>query len=318
MQLFIKILKCKRGSVGIGTALAGVAAAGVGAAASKGIGSLLGTGGQAANLTNTIDPTTLAANQTATTGGVNAATQYAGQLQGAGAQGVGAQQQLLQALQMQAAGQGPNPAQAALANNTQANVAQTAALQAGTRGASANAGALARQVGMQGGALQQQAVGQQSELQANQQLAAQQQLGAQANQQVAQQGQAIGQQNQVAQGAQGLGLNAAAHQNNAAVGSQASVNTSNMPITNQLIGGIQAAGTGALASAAPQVPVKPKMAKGGEVPGKALTPGDSEDNDVVPTLLSPGEIVIPRSFASDPKAAAAFAHACALFANQGK
>ena len=38
-----------------------------------------------------------------------------------------------------------------------------------------------------------------------------------------------------------------------------------------------------------------KFAKGGVVPGKAMFNGDSEANDKVPALLSPGEVVIPRS-----------------------
>lgn len=53
------------------------------------------------------------------------------------------------------------------------------------------------------------------------------------------------------------------------------------------------------------------MAKSAVVPGIPLKKGDHEDNDVVPALLSPGEIVIPRSHAADPKKAAAFARAVA-------
>jgi hypothetical protein len=47
-------------------------------------------------------------------------------------------------------------------------------------------------------------------------------------------------------------------------------------------------------------------AKGGHVPGKAKVKGDSLKNDVVPTMLSPGEMVIPRSVMSedDPAEAA--------------
>lgn len=36
---------------------------------------------------------------------------------------------------------------------------------------------------------------------------------------------------------------------------------------------------------------------GGSVPGKAKVPGDSQTNDVQPAMLSPGEIVIPRTVA---------------------
>lgn len=38
-----------------------------------------------------------------------------------------------------------------------------------------------------------------------------------------------------------------------------------------------------------------KFAKGGVVPGQARIPGDSLRNDTVPALLSPGEVVVPRS-----------------------
>lgn len=45
---------------------------------------------------------------------------------------------------------------------------------------------------------------------------------------------------------------------------------------------------------------------GGQVPGVASVPGDSQTNDTVPAMLSPGEIVIPRSRASDPEMAKEF------------
>lgn len=48
---------------------------------------------------------------------------------------------------------------------------------------------------------------------------------------------------------------------------------------------------------------------GGKVPGKANVSGDSKENDVVPTLLSPGEIVVPRSKAKDPEMAKEFIEA---------
>lgn len=50
------------------------------------------------------------------------------------------------------------------------------------------------------------------------------------------------------------------------------------------------------------------MADGG-VPGRAPVTGDSPTNDVVPAALSPGEIVIPRSSAGSPEAAASFVEA---------
>lgn len=41
--------------------------------------------------------------------------------------------------------------------------------------------------------------------------------------------------------------------------------------------------------------MQPMMATGGPIPGQAEVRGDSEKNDVVPALLSPGEVVLPRS-----------------------
>ena len=46
-------------------------------------------------------------------------------------------------------------------------------------------------------------------------------------------------------------------------------------------------------------PKKPGMYNGGVVPGEAQVPGDHPANDTVPTMLSPGEVVIPRSVAQD-------------------
>lgn len=42
------------------------------------------------------------------------------------------------------------------------------------------------------------------------------------------------------------------------------------------------------------------MDKGGKIPGKAQVAGDSPKNDRVPILASPGEVVVPRTAASDP------------------
>lgn len=51
------------------------------------------------------------------------------------------------------------------------------------------------------------------------------------------------------------------------------------------------------------------LSRGGKVPGRASVPGDSLKNDKVPTDLSPGEIVVPRSASTDPDRAAAFVRA---------
>lgn len=48
------------------------------------------------------------------------------------------------------------------------------------------------------------------------------------------------------------------------------------------------------------------LSDGGPVPGKAKVPGNDSANDTVPTMLSPGEVVLPRTIAHDPDAAAEF------------
>jgi hypothetical protein len=47
-------------------------------------------------------------------------------------------------------------------------------------------------------------------------------------------------------------------------------------------------------------------ANGGLVPGRAQVPGNSPANDTVLAKLSPGEVVIPRTYADNPEAAAEF------------
>lgn len=54
------------------------------------------------------------------------------------------------------------------------------------------------------------------------------------------------------------------------------------------------------------VPFDDTLSEGGKVGGRAKTDGDSIKNDTVPALLSPGEIVIPRSASDDPEEAHAF------------
>lgn len=46
-------------------------------------------------------------------------------------------------------------------------------------------------------------------------------------------------------------------------------------------------------------PVMPMMG-GGPVPGQAPYAGDTTKNDVVPAMLSPGEVVLPRSVVQGP------------------
>jgi hypothetical protein len=88
------------------------------------------------------------------------------------------QSQVFNQLGNVASGQGPNPAQAMLANATGANTANQAALMAGQRGAGQNVGLIARQAAQQGALNQQSMAGQAAALQAQQSLAA---LGQQGN-----------------------------------------------------------------------------------------------------------------------------------------
>lgn len=115
-------------------------------------------------------PTTLMDYTGVTGQAANQALSGYGQNQG----NLGNEQALEGQLLSQANGQGPNPAQVALNQQTGVNVANQASLMANQRGGSSNAGLIARQAAQQGAGTQQQAVGQSATLQAQQQLAAQQ------------------------------------------------------------------------------------------------------------------------------------------------
>lgn len=74
-------------------------------------------------------------------------------------------------------------------------------------------------------------------------------------------------------------------------------------IIGGLLGGV-GAGLTAGALSTPKAPVP--AALGGRIDGKAKVKGDSYANDTVPALLSPGEIVVPRSAAQDEESAKLF------------
>lgn len=135
-----------------------------------------------------------------------------------------------------AAGQGPNPALAQLAQQTGQNNAATAALMAGQRGAGANAGLIARQVGQQGATNNQNAIGQAATLQAQQQLAALGQQAGIANSQVS---------NQL--GAQTLATNSALQNNATTAGTITGTGNAGLQASAGLQGaGIQGANNQAL------------------------------------------------------------------------
>lgn len=204
---------------------------------------------------------------------INQAGQQAGAGYGQTQGNLANEQALEQQLMAEGQGQGPNPAQAALANNTGTNVANQAALMANQRGGTANAGLLARQAAQQGAATQQQAVGQSAALQAQQQLAAQQgaaavqgQIGNQITNQQAASNQLLGigagatntqNANLISNYGQAQGINAQAAQQNANAVNQT---------TSGLLGGVSSLAAlfakGGEVSAAPAIP---HYAEGGPV-----------------------------------------------------
>jgi hypothetical protein len=180
-------------------------------------------------------------------------------------------------LQNVANGQGPNPAQAQLAQATGANIASQNALMAGQRGAGANVGLIARQAAQQGAATQQNAIGQAATLQANQSLNALGQLSGIAGTQVAQQQNASNAYTGATQGEQSQILGGIAAQNNANVGMVSNQNTANAGISQiaagqqgNLIGNI----TGGIGSALQG------LAKGGKV--QNYVTGGSVYQDIAP------------------------------------
>ena len=176
-------------------------------------GGLNGSGQNVTNPYNTQDAST------ATQSSQQALQQQQAFLQATQAQnGLGNQTSVYNQMQGVANGTGPNPAQAALAQSTGANVANQAALMAGQRGSSANVGLMGRQAAMQGANIQQQAAGQGATMQANQSLNALNNMGSIANTQAAQQAAATTANSSATQGEQGQVLGAIANQNTAASG----------------------------------------------------------------------------------------------------
>lgn len=212
--------------------------------------------------------------------------------------GLGNQSSVFNQQQAVANGQGPNPAQAQLANATGANVANQAALMAGQRGSGANVGMLVRQAAQQGANTQQQAAGQGAALQAGQSLNALNQMGGIANQQAGQQANATNAYTNAAlQNQQNL-LGAQGQFNNAQVGATSSMNSANgalantvakgeMDLVGNLAGGAGAAlmeaggglitdpAAGPQSNAARHFLGQPKMmmAEGGQVPA-LVSPGE--------------------------------------------
>lgn len=219
---------------------------------------------------------------------------------------VNQQENLAQALQNQMQGGGPNLAQTQLQAGTDRAMQQAAALGASQRGLSP--GAAARQILQQQAGINQGAANEAAQLRQQQQLQAQQQLG----NVLAQQGQ--------------LGLSAAGEAGNLqqaqnALNLQQSLGTQGLNLQAQLanqqaannflpglLGGTGQAATG-IAKLAEGGSVH-DFRDGGQVPGEAEHEGDHPDNDTVPAMLSPGEVVVPRTMVKqaqlDPEKVANF------------
>jgi len=177
------------------------------------------------------------------------------------------------ALQQQYAGTGPSAAQGMLQRGSEEAIKRSAGALASQRGINP---ALAQRLASQQAAEQtQQAAQSGAILKAQESQAA---LGGLQN--------VYGQMGQQALGQYGTAQQALSAQE-----------ASNQRMTGQLVGGAMQ-GLGALAGKF--------FAEGGVVPGEAEVPGDSYSNDKVPAMLSPGEIVIPRSKADDPDKAKEF------------
>jgi hypothetical protein len=232
----------------------------------------------------------------------------------------GAQQALANQLGQQALGRGPNPALEQLKQTTGQNIQRSTGMVASQKGI--NPALAARVAALAGAGANQTAAGQAAIQAAQQQLAAQQlqaqTLASQRGLDINQQQQALGmygtsgqllqgqnlQRIQALAGPQTLEQLTAAQ--NADVGLSyeqlaARKASEDAAAQRQLVGSlINAAGSTVptLWARGGQIDFR----VGGNVPGRARVQGDSEQNDTVPALVSPGEIVLPRSVAQAPDA----------------
>jgi hypothetical protein len=219
------------------------------------------------------------------------------------------EQQLAQALQGQMQGQGPNLGQTQLQSALNQENQQAAGLIAGQRGL--NPQLAARQILQNNAQNNQASANQSAQLQQQQQLAAQQQLagvlGQEGNLGISQ----IGALGGIQQGQNALNV----QQNLGVQGINAGVASQNAQAANSfvpsLLGGIGGLGQGAASAAKAfsgggEVPAMVSPGEkiippggsaddGGIVPGEAPVQGDSPQNDIVPKMLRPGTIVVPRS-----------------------
>lgn len=214
---------------------------------------------------------------------------------------IDAQRAFVDALNAQMAGTGPNPVQQQFQNNTNQLAAQQAGAISSQKGI--NPALAARMIAMQGGAAQQNAAGQAALAQAQQQLGTQGVLG-----------QALNTYGSTALGHQSnlLGLESSRNSANAGVAQGVAEQQGKM-FSNITDKGSKALGmpmaNGGVVEGPASAFGKHCYKGGGVVPGGAPVAGDSPKNDVVPAMLSPKEVVLPRSITLSedaPQKAAAF------------
>jgi hypothetical protein len=215
------------------------------------------------------------------------------------------QQGLAQSLNAAMSGAGPSPAQEMLKQATNRNIQQASSQVASQKGINP---ALAQKIAADNAARStQEAAAQGATLRAEEQIAARNALqnlyGTMGTQALTGQQQYLGaKEAQERTNAQIEAQNAA---NNAAMfgglanagGAALSMGLAPTPTTNLIMGGGQML---------PASNYRQYASKGGKIDGEASVPGDSIENDTVPAMLSPGEIVIPRSKAEDPEKAKSF------------
>jgi hypothetical protein len=259
------------------------------------------------------------------------------------AQGLAAQQALSGQLSGMAQGQGPSPAQAMLQQQAGDIASQQAAIMGSQRGASQNVGLVGRQAAQAGMQAQQRAGSQAAILRQQEQLNAIEQLRQLSGQQVEQQRLGTGQYGQAGLQAQQQALQSQYQQEALRTEMAKQQESTRGGIVGGMLGGIGSVASSGVLGGTPikkseggqiQPTEQPRpmeqpdivslllesqnMAHGSVVPGKAKVDGDSYDNDTVPALLSPGEIVVPRSAAKDPEKAAAFAKSVAMRSGKRK
>ena len=257
---------------------------------------------------------------------------------GAQAQTRGQQQNFVDMLNAQAQGQGPSVSQTLMNQALDRNVASNNALAASAKG-NINPALLMRNAMNANANAGQQASGQAMVGRQQEQLNAEGMLGNALGQMRGQDQQNSAMMNQLGLGAQTAGMQGAianmtgrygGYQTGADVARANTANTSKsmgglangiggmLGLQGLASGGVipeeqsfqgqQGNGLGSIASHLPNLAfaLAAGMKDGGKVPGKAMVSGDSKANDNVLALLSPGEIVVPRSKASNPEKAKAF------------